>query len=196
MIASGKSTVVNKIVEHCPDFIKIDEYEKDDIVFNTLLKWLYEGVEDTEMLLQVYFLHKHWKSQRISGFNNCVVDRHSVEHWLFAQINMKHMPQVLNMYNGLYHAYMNDIKQPDLYIILDINFETFKKHVFKRNRPQEIENFEKNEDYFKALLNKYVPMITAQCVIYDIPYVIVDANKDVDSLVEEVLKQIESKIGK
>lgn len=195
MIASGKSTIVNSIVKNFPEFTKIDEFEKDDEVFNTLLKWLYEGKEDTEMLLQVYFLHKHWKSQKSAMNTNHVVDRHSVEHWLFAQINMKHMPQVLNMYNGLYHAYMNDIQQPSLYVIIDINFETFKKHIFKRNRPQEIENFDKNEEYFKMLLKNYVPMITAQCTIYQIPYIVIDGNKSIEDLEKDVMKSIREKIN-
>lgn len=182
MIASGKSTLVNGLAEEFK-LDKLEEFRKDDEVFNTLLKWLYEGKEHVEMLLQIYFLHKHWYTQNHTS-GDVIVDRHIIEHWLFAQANLAKYPDVLNMYNGLFHAYMNSIEQPDLYIILDMDWDTFKERIMKRGRAQEVENFGRNEDYFKFLMDDYVRKLVAQCEIYDIPYIVLDTS---NRTAEEVL---------
>ena len=190
MIASGKSTLVKTLAEKL-NLQRMDEYDKNDEVFNTLLKWLYEGKKDVEMLLQIYFLHKHWKTQQnIKG--DLIVDRHIIEHWLFAQINLAKTPEVLNMYNGLFHQYMNSIEHPDLYIILDMDWDTFKQRIMIRGREQEVENFGQNEDYFKFLMDDYVRKLVAQCEIYDIRYIVLDTSgrtqEDVARASEEIIK--------
>jgi deoxyadenosine/deoxycytidine kinase len=174
MIASGKSTLVKHLAKEF-DCQTLDEFDKDDEVFNTLLKWLYEGKPDVEMLLQIYFLHKHWQAQR-NITADLIVDRHIIEHWLFAQKNLVRMPEVLNMYNGLFHQYMGSVIHPDLYVILDMDWETFKERIMKRGRTQEIENFGENEDYFQYLMSDYIDKLRAQCQIYDIPYLIIDTS--------------------
>ena len=190
IIASGKSTLVKTLAEKL-NLQRMDEYDKNDEVFNTLLKWLYEGKQDVEMLLQIYFLHKHWKTQQnIKG--DLIVDRHIIEHWLFAQINLAKNPEVLNMYNGLFHQYMNSIEHPDLYIILDMDWDTFKQRIMIRGREQEVENFGQNEDYFKFLMDDYVRKLVAQCEIYDIRYIVLDTSgrsqEDVARASEEIIK--------
>lgn len=192
MIASGKSTLVNKIADHY-NYHTAEEFDSNDHVFNTLLEWLYEGVEDVEMLLQVYFLHKHWKVSKVYN-DDVVVDRHMIEHWLFAQHNIQE-PVIRNFYNGIFHAYMNDVKQPDLYIILDLNWDSFKNRIFARGREQEIENFPSNEPYFKGLMDDYVNKLKAQCAIYNIPYIIIDTNVlDIDGVYEEAKRLIDKHI--
>lgn len=189
MIGSGKSTLTKQL-STALNIPLMEEFAADDKVFNNLLAWLYEGVEDVEMLLQVYFLHKHWKTQNQFG-DNVVVDRHIIEHWLFAQINLEKMPTVLNYYNGIFHQYMNDVIQPDLYVILDMDWDNFTKRIAKRGREQEIENFSKNIVYFKKLIKNYTELLKAQCVIYNIPYVIIDTNgKTEDEVLEETLEHI------
>jgi len=182
MIASGKSTLVDGLAKTF-NYNQMAEFEPDDVVFNTLLTWLYEGKDNVEMLLQTYFLHHHWMNQKRQP-DNTVIDRHIIEHWLFAQINLKKHPEILNMYNGLFHQYMNDIDQPDHYIILDIDWEHFKDRIMKRGRPSEKDNFAKNEDYFRHLLDHYIKKLVAQCDIYDIPYTIIDTS---DLTEEQVL---------
>jgi deoxyadenosine/deoxycytidine kinase len=173
MIASGKSTLVKRLGKAL-DIPVMEEFEKDDEVFNTLLKWLYEQKNDVEMLLQIYFIHNHWlNQQKYNG--NFIVDRDLVEHWLFAQHNLKRMPTIMNMYNGVFH----------------VDWENFKDRVLSRGRDQEIENFDKNETYFKSLLKDYVTKITAQCAVYDIPYVILNTSgKSEDEVFEMSLVEI------
>ncbi len=174
MIASGKSTLVQRLGKEL-DLPVMEEFEKDDDVFNTLLKWLYEQRSNVEMLLQIYFIHNHWLNQQKYD-NSFIVDRDLVEHWLFAQHNLKSMPTIMNMYNGVFHAYMNQIKKPDLYLILDVDWVNFKDRVMTRGRGQEIENFDKNKEYFYNLMKDYTTKIAAQCAVYEIPYVIINTN--------------------
>ena len=54
MIASGKSTLVEALAEELK-MPAMYEFADDDVVFNTILKWLYEGVDNVQMLLQFYF---------------------------------------------------------------------------------------------------------------------------------------------
>ena len=129
MIASGKSTLVKRLGEQL-QLPVMEEFEKDDEVFNTLLKWLYEKKDNVEMLLQIYFIHNHWlNQQKYDG--NFIVDRDLIEHWLFAYHNLRNMPTIMNMYNGVFHSYMNQIKHPDVYIILDVNWQEFEDRVMK-----------------------------------------------------------------
>ncbi len=189
MIASGKSTLVKRLGDAL-DLPVMEEFEKDDEVFNTLLKWLYEQKSNVEMLLQIYFIHNHWLNQQ-KYKNHFIVDRDLVEHWLFAQHNLKSMPTIMNMYNGVFHSYMNQITKPNLYIILDVDWRNFEERVMARGREQEIDNFAKNKDYFSSLLEDYVTKIAAQCSIYDIPYVIINtSDKTEDQVFEESLMHI------
>jgi deoxyadenosine/deoxycytidine kinase len=189
MIASGKTHLVKRLGEAL-DMPVMPEYREDDGVFATLLQWLYEGKPNTEMLLQVYFLHDAWLRQQEFG-NHFIVDRDIIEHWLFGQENLKATPDIMNMYNGVFHSYMNQITKPDLYIILDIDWKHFKERIFNRQRSQEVANFEKNSTYFSSLLNNYMQRMRAQCVIFDIPYVVINTN---DLTEEEVFEQAMKKI--
>ena len=189
MIASGKSTLVKRIGDAL-DLPVMEEFEKDDEVFNTLLKWLYEQKDNVEMLLQIYFIHNHWlNQQKYDG--DFIVDRDLIEHWLFAQHNLQKMPTIMNMYNGVFHAYMNQVKRADLYLILDVDWPNFKDRVLSRGREQEIENFDKNEAYFKSLISDYVSKVEAQCRVYDVPYVIINTSGlNEDEVFDIAMKEI------
>jgi deoxyadenosine/deoxycytidine kinase len=190
MIASGKSTLASQLSYHY-NLPLIEEFTKTDDVFPTLLKWLYEGKPNVEMLLQIYFIHNQWLKHKEMG-EVYIVDRDVIEHWIFAQVNLRKHPEILNMYNGLYHAYMNSIKLPDLYIILGVDFDNFKKRIMERGRPEEINNFEQNETYFKDLLKNYAELLRAQCVIYNIPYIIINTNnKTTAEINSEVVGRID-----
>jgi deoxyadenosine/deoxycytidine kinase len=194
MIASGKSTLVTSLGQAL-NMPVMEEFEKDDEVFNTLLKWLYEQKDNVEMLLQIYFIHNHWLNQQ-KYQNNFIVDRDLVEHWLFAHHNLKKMPTIMNMYNGVFHSYMNQVKLPDLYIILDVDWDNFKERVMSRGREQEIENFEKNYDYFKHLIEDYTHKIVSQCSVYGIPYYVINTNGKTEQQVFDEAMNAISKISR
>jgi deoxyadenosine/deoxycytidine kinase len=189
MIASGKSTLSEQLAGEY-NLKLIEEFAGDNDVFKTLLDWLYSGKPNVEMLLQIYFLHNQWLKHKELG-DDYVVDRDVIEHWIFAQTNLRKHPEVLNMYNGLFHAYMNSIKLPEIYIILEVGFEEFKSRVMMRGRPEEIENFDKNEKYFRDLLSNYSAMLRAQCVIYSIPYIVINTdNKTIEEIKNEAINEV------
>jgi deoxyadenosine/deoxycytidine kinase len=57
-----------------------------------------------------------------------------------------------------------------------MDWETFKERMMKRGREQEIENFGRNENYFKYLMDGYVRKLKAQCEIYNIPSIVIDTS--------------------
>ena len=194
MIASGKSTLVKSLGESL-NLPVMEEFEKDDEVFNTLLRWLYEQKDNVEMLLQIYFIHNHWlNQQKYDG--EFIVDRDLVEHWLFAFHNLRNMPTIMNMYNGVFHSYMNQIKHPDVYLILDVDWDNFESRVMARGREQEIENFEKNKPYFKSLLEDYTHKIVSQCSVYGIPYHVIDTNNKTEQEVFNEAIEVIQKINR
>jgi deoxyadenosine/deoxycytidine kinase len=189
MIAAGKTNLSQRLGEAL-DIPIMNEYEETDKIFDNLLKWRYEGKPNADMLLQTYVLQNSWFRQQ-SYDKNFIVDRDVIEHWLFAQENFKDQLDMMNIYNNLFYTYMNKITTPDLYIILDVDWKHFKERVFNRQRSQEVKNFEKNSAYFSSLLNNYVQRMRAQCVIFNIPYVVINTN---DLTEEEVFEQVMKKI--
>lgn len=65
---------------------------------------------------------------------------------------------------------------PKLYIILDLKWEDFKDRIFRRGRASEVENFSKNESYFKSISNVYIKYLVDICEVYGINHLIVDAS--------------------
>lgn len=123
----------------------------------------------------------------ISQGNNVVVDRDIIEHWLFAQINLLGVDNnLMTMYNNLFHGYYLNHQKPDLYLILDISWDTFVERLFNRGREVEVDNFEENKAYFKNLLDCYTRKLIAQCEIYDVDYKVIDCN---GKRAEEVLEE-------
>ena len=173
MIASGKSTLVDNLSKTL-NIPAMKEFEEDDIVFNTILNWLYSGVKDVEMLLQVYFLHKHWSSQK-QYEDDVIVDKHIIENLIFADEHLS--SELLELYTGVFKNYVEHTKKPDLYIIIDIDWNTFSDRIHQRGRQQEIDNFVKNESYFKRLLSTYVSKLTSLCSAQNIPYYIIETSK-------------------
>lgn len=195
MIAAGKSNLVRRLGQAL-EMPVMPEYREDDDVFSTLLQWLYDGKPNTEMLLQIYFLHDAWLRQSEFG-SHFIVDRDIIEHWLFAQENLKPYPEIMNMYNGVFHSYINQIHNPDLYIILDVDWKHFKERIFNRQRSQEVNNFEKNATYFASLLNNYVQRMRAQCVIFNIPYIIINTNDlNEEEIFDLVMKKVKPIVKK
>ncbi|MGZ9762986.1 deoxynucleoside kinase [Mycoplasma sp. 5912] len=188
MISSGKSTLSKKLNEHYKTSVILDEFDKDDIVFNTFLKWLYEKKPNLTMALQTYVVENHTtKLQELfTEFaakhndlknNHLVLDRFSIEHYIFAHVNLKVKGRnYLKGYDALFEHMITDEEIPDLAIYLDMSYETFEKRLFERGREVEINNYELNKDYFKNLYRVYKDLFIKQADKYHLNYVIVDTN--------------------
>ena len=119
-----------------------------------------------------------------------IVDKHIIENLIFAEYHLKSL-ELNVLYQDIFNAYLYKTKQPDLYIILDMSWNTFKERLIKRGRPQEIENFDKNKEYFETLMHTYIPKLIEMCDLVGIEYQIIDTdNKTSQEVLEESLEAI------
>lgn len=196
MSASGKTTLVNEIAKIF-GFHPIFELTNDkrDLT-HILLEKMYRRNEVAEGVCQLHFLLDRFKKYRKNNgtFLNKVkvFDRSIFADRLFAYTNLVTQPSVFSYYEKLWLDKVNEliysIGLPKLYIILRIDWQTFKKRILKRNRKMEIENFAKNKDYFYFLLLIYEKYLVQICQAYSIPYVIIDAKKKLSEKIKEIAK--------
>lgn len=197
-ISAGKSTIVKKLESN--GYPVNYEFYEDDILFTTLLEILYKKVPGSELALQLNFLVKHSKKihEFISNFMDhevIILDRALLEHNAnFAKKNLS-IADYRKYYAPLYSCVMgmNAVDLPDLYIILDVSWDEFKERFFARGRNCEIENWEKNKDYFKMIHDNYVDHLEAECKIWRVPSITINTNNrapesiydEVESIIQE-----------
>ncbi|MCF0227369.1 MAG: deoxynucleoside kinase [Malacoplasma sp.] len=203
MIAMGKTTLAEAIIKYYPKATWVPEFDPDDQLCQMLLKKMYER-DDNNMyasLFQLYFVIKRFDNYKRHVAKNkqmTIFDRSIFEDWLFAKENLN-SSYLFGYYEGTFRGIANeivyDIGVPKLYVILKGNWDLFKRRIYERGRPAEIDNFEKNEIYFHRLLNQYEEFLISTCKNFAIAYVIVDANLEVEEkakIVVEKLKEIDS----
>ncbi|QJG67025.1 deoxynucleoside kinase [Mycoplasma phocoenae] len=206
MIASGKSSLSEKLHKNFSSSELLHEFEDDDVVFNTFLKWLYEKKENISIGFQAYILENHAsKLQQIlkqlkqqNQDDLIFLDRFSLEHHLFAQILLKDKPlNYWKAYEAIFENIITRNELPDFAIFLDISFETFKKRIFQRGREAEIDNWEENYEYFKTLHSLYFESFSNMCKKYNLEYAVIDTNNlTEDQVLKEALRIIQTKINK
>ena len=202
MIAMGKSTLAEAIIQHYPKATWVPEFDPSDDLCQMLLKKMYER-DDNNMyasLFQLYFVIKRFDNYKKHVLHNkqmTIFDRSIFEDWLFAKENLNNS-YLFGYYEGTFRGIANEIVYeigvPKLYIILKGNWDLFKSRIYKRGRPAEIDNFEKNEIYFHRLLNQYEEFLVSTCKNFAIDYVIVNAELEIEEkvkIVVEKLKQID-----
>ncbi len=204
MIAFGKSTLTeslkNKYDKNANVVFELDE---DDNLMMMLLEKMYQR-ENNDLygsLFQLYFVLNRFENYKKNANLDrlTIFDRSIFEDWLFARENIN-SPSVFHYYNSLWESVCReliyDYGVPKLYIILDGDWELFKKRIYQRNRKVEIDNFEKNENYFKQLLLKYADYLVSACKDFGIDYIVVDANleqEDKIALIDQKLQEIEKR---
>ncbi|TDV24287.1 deoxyadenosine/deoxycytidine kinase [Mycoplasmopsis mustelae] len=188
MISSGKSTLSKKIVQHYQSAWVLNEYEHDDVIFNTFLKWLYEQKPNLTMALQEYMVENHTTrlEQLFDEFKgnqgdfvkqHIILDRFSLEHFVFAQVNLVAKGKVyLDGFQRFFNQIVKPEDLPDLVIYLDMSFETFEKRLFARNRNVEIKNYGLNKNYFIQLYMVYKEIFIQQVHKYNLNYAIIDTD--------------------
>ncbi|MEA4115538.1 deoxynucleoside kinase [Mycoplasma sp. 744] len=201
MIGAGKSTLTNKLTNYYKNSAMLSEFENDDEIFNTFLQWLYEKKPNLALSFQTYVVENHTsKLDEIINLNQknnnyLFLDRFSIEHYIFAYINLKNLPkQYWNGYQQLFNILITKKELPNLIIYLDMNFDTFKKRLFARGRKVEIDNWESNEKYFKTLYQTYKPMFIELAQKYNLNYFIIETdNLNENEVFEKAKKIIENK---
>lgn len=179
MIALGKSTLTRELSKEL-NYKEITEIDERDELTQLLLEKMYlrDGNETYAPLFQIYFLIERFRKYKENCLFNSIFDRTIYEDWIFAKENIQD-PAILNYYGNLWDAKVRELLYtygvPRLYIILKGDWKLFKERVYKRARPYEINNFEKNKSYFKNLVEKYEEYLIKICTEYGIDYLVVDA---------------------
>ena len=164
MIASGKSTISNKLVEHYKSTLYLEPV--DD---NPILPLYYKDMKRYGFLLQIYFLNKRFEIiKKAMKEENAILDRSIYEDDLFSSINLElgNMNEIEYLtYKDLLDNMMEEIndtykKSPELLIYLDVSFDKFLANLKKRGRKYEqidltTEKGIKDLEYFKLLHSKY-----------------------------------------
>lgn len=189
MISSGKSTLTHKLVDfygkHC---LFLNEYEHDDEVFNTFLKWLYDRKNNIGLGFQTYVVENHLA--RVDSINYrfnllgmdkdnefIFLDRFCLEQYIFALVNLKTSQQkVWLAYQKVFEIMVSKEQLPELVIYLDIDFDVFKQRIMQRGRDVEISNFEINKEYFKELHATYKTMFLKLIEKYELNCKIINTN--------------------
>ncbi|UUD37279.1 Deoxyguanosine kinase [Mycoplasmopsis californica] len=186
-IASGKSTLSKALHKHYKTSMVIEEFKDDDPVFNTFLRWIYEQKPNIDIGFQSYIVEsltdnfKRLNNKFLETRNHqndlLILDRFVLEHYVFAVANLeKKEKKYLEAFNALFEEILDLEANPDLAIYLDMTFETFKKHLFKRNREVETSNWDANYNYFKRLHELYKDVFIEVVEKFQIPYYIIDVN--------------------
>ena len=196
MIAAGKTTLSDALSKKINAKV-LYEINDNDNTQMILLNDLYERKPDAGTVFQIYQLLK-----RINQYEKAakldvpiILDRVFFEDRLFAHENM--LDSIINYchYDRFWEEKANEIIEkvglPQLYVILKIDWDTFKQRVFKRGRKSEIDNFALNEKYFQKLNSVYVPHLEKTCIRYGIPYLILEANMDLEEKIKLILDKIE-----
>ncbi|QGZ97767.1 AAA family ATPase [Mycoplasma sp. NEAQ87857] len=189
MISSGKSVLSKKLTKHYnKNALLLQEFAKEDEVFNTMLRWLYERKPNFDLTFETYILEYHLsivnqiKKKFIKRNMNhdqdfIFIDRYAAEHYIFAAVNLEKCdPRIFQAYKLLYDTLITKDDIPEYAIFLDVDFEHFQQRLFKRGREVEIQGWENNKQYFAKLLKVYKKLFIDLANKYGIKYEIIDTN--------------------
>ncbi|VEU70359.1 deoxynucleoside kinase [Mycoplasmopsis glycophila] len=189
MIGSGKSVLSEKLIKHYKkNALLLNEFEEEDEVFNTMLKWLYDRKPNFDITFQTYAIEHHlgmveqikndFKNKAMNPAKDIIfLDRFIAEHYVFATVNLSHSSQkIKDAYEALFAKMVTKEDIPEFAIFLDVSPTEFKKRLFARGRKVEIDSFDQNKDYFDHLLRIYKDTFEKVANRYQIKFEIIDTN--------------------
>lgn len=191
-IAAGKSSLVGAL-----PFKPVQELDPNDELQKVLLEKMYEGDPIAKQVFQLdMMLTRFDKFKRLANNEKThVFDRMIFEDKLFAFMLFGEVKNIWEYYESIWNdkveELINEIGKPKLYILLEVNWEKFEERIFARNRKAEVDNFEDNKNYFKKLLEMYIPFMEESLKKYDVPYIIIDTN-NIDKL--EVIDEVKNEL--
>lgn len=155
-IAVGKSSLVGQL-----PFKQVQELDSNDELQAILLEKMYAGDEIAAHVFQLDIMLLRFDKYKnmANDAEMHVFDRSIFEDILFAELAFGHKTNIWNYYHAIWEDKVNELKNeigiPKLYICLTFSWDKFKERIFRRNRQSEIQNFDKNEKYFRKLLESY-----------------------------------------
>ncbi|APJ38632.1 deoxynucleoside kinase [Mycoplasmopsis pullorum] len=204
MISSGKSTLVKQLSKlYQNQSLKLDEYESNDSIFESLLDWFLQHKPHVGLSFDIYVMDSH--VQRVENIRTqfaqlqldeqsdfIFLDRFPLEHYIFACIDFasEQDQHYLQIYKSGIAELVTPTSLPDFVIYLDMDFETFKTRLLKRSRPAEINNWDANLEYWAQLHSIYKTKFIQICEEFNVKYQILDTNNKNEEQVLEQAKAI------
>ncbi len=183
-ISAGKSTLVSAI-----DFPQVPELNENDKLQDLMLEETYSSGRVSSDVIEFYFLIERIKKYK--EFSNTitthVLDRSIFESLWFAKGNISE-----SGYKKFYKLWEKEVNglielhgKPKLYILLTMEWDTFKERIFLRGRDVEVKNFQENEEFFKMHIKEYELHMTEIFEKFGINYKKIKTD---NSSPEEILK--------
>lgn len=169
-ISVGKSTLVSSL-----GFPQINELDENDKVQMLFLENTYKKGRVAPEVIEHYFLQN--RKQKYFEFSNTlqthIFDRSIFESLWFAKGNMnsKSYKYFKKQWKSEIEDLIKTVGRPKLYILLTMNWNTFKERLFQRGREVEVINFNENEEFFKKHIEEYEEHMTEVFKMFDINYV-------------------------
>ncbi|MBN4083505.1 deoxynucleoside kinase [Mycoplasma sp. CSL10137] len=188
MIGSGKSTLSKLLNKKYKNSVLLEEFSENDEIFNKYLEWIYSQKPNIDLSFQAYITeslensfniaNKKFLNKNSHKDTHIFLDRFNIEHIIFAIVTLsKKESRYLKAFLEMSEHLINLDNNPDLAIFLDINFKNVENRILKRGRKVEIDNFNKNFEYFFELHSIYKKEFINLTTKYKIPYVIIDTNE-------------------
>ena len=176
-IAVGKSSLVGSL-----PFVPVQELDPNDELQLLLIEKMYEGDKIAPQIFQLDMLLTRFdKYKKLANSKEMhVFDRSIFEDVYFAKNLLTNYPNIWDYYHSIWKdkvkELITEVGLPKYYILLTCDWSHFKERVFARNRSAEIDNFEKNESYFKNMIDGYEDFMVEMFKEYGIKYSILDTN--------------------
>ena len=189
-ISVGKSTLVNSL-----PFPSINELDETDELQMLLLENTYKKGRVAPEVIEDYFLEVR-KNKYIEFSNTLqtyVFDRSIFETLWFARGNMsdKSFAHFKKLWKAEIDELIKEYGKPGLYILLTMNWDTFKERLFNRGREVEVKNFKDNETFFKQHIAEYEEHMTEVFEMFDLNYVkIATDNLNSEQVAEKAMEAI------
>lgn len=189
-ISVGKSTLVNSL-----PFPSINELDESDELQMLLLENTYKKGRVAPEVIEDYFLEVR-KNKYIEFSNTLqtyVFDRSIFETLWFARGNMsdKSFEHFKRLWKAEIDELIEEYGKPGLYILLTMNWDTFKERLFNRGREVEVKNFKDNETFFKQHIAEYEEHMTEVFEMFDLNYVkIATDNLNSEQVAEKAMEAI------
>ena len=189
-ISVGKSTLVNSL-----GLPQVQELDKDDKLQALLLEMFYEKGRFSPELIELYFLQNRVKkyAEHSNLLQTHVLDRSILESLWFAKgtLTKRGYEHFENLWVKEVNRIFEEYGKPKLYILLTMNWETFKTRIFTRGRDVEVKNFYENEEYFKKHIIEYEEWMLNVFKKFDVNFIKIETDKlNADEVNEIALKYV------
>lgn len=169
-ISVGKSTLVSSL-----DFPQIPELDENDEILMLLLENTYQKGRVAAEVIEHYFLtiRKNKYIEYSNTLQTHVLDRSIFESLWFAKGNMndKSFAHFKKLWKAEIDELIKTVGKPKLYILLTMNWDSFKERLFNRGREVEVKNFNDNEVFFKQHIAEYEEHMTEVFEMFGINYI-------------------------